>query len=652
MRHAISLDALAETIGVSALKPAPAPSPGFVGAQSAAAVASVSVVILGVSVFWILLVRRIARRPTPFGRIMQLSVGQARLLVPATLCLFTVSALQLLIPFYGGAFIKTLTDTGSISSREVDSLMLQIFSSAFVLSVFTACRGYLFELAGQRAIARLRKDLFAALLRQDMAYFDSQTSGQLVSRLTNDASTLQTAATSDMSIAIRSMASVVMSLIILFGTSWKLTLAMLGVVPAASLLASFMGRIARRVGKAFQDRLSDSSNVASETLGNMRTIRAFRHGEELMSARFGEATDATYRCGRQQALITGSWGGVVGLLFYVAFAVVLWFGARLVQRGELEVGTLVSFVLYTLSLATSIAMLGSIMPRLGSVMGATQKVFEIIERTPALLEGVIDIGETCEGLIEFEDVTFAYATRADLPVLRSVTFVARPNQVVALVGPSGSGKTTCVSLLQRLYDCSSGSVRIDSFDVRELTRASLRRHISVVSQEPVLFAFTVRENIRFGAPTEATHESMLDAAKLANCHSFITGFPEGYETLVGERGIQLSGGQKQRVAIARAMMARPTILLLDEATSALDSESEAFVQQALNALMEQRSGRTQIVIAHRLSTVRKADRIIVLKDGVVAESGTHDQLLSGDAGVYRELVQRQLSGHVAGDLAP
>mmetsp|Transcript_98460 Transcript_98460/g.284135 ORF Transcript_98460/g.284135 Transcript_98460/m.284135 type:complete len:663 (+) Transcript_98460:42-2030(+) len=646
-----SIDALQDALHDGGDVP-PSPTPRLPSGMSAVALVLIGAgVIVGVSAFWILLVRAISRQPTSLGKIMKLAVSQSRLLVPATMCLFTASALQLLIPFYGGEFIKLLTSKGGISSDEVNTLMVQIFSSAIVLSAFTAARGYLFQLAGQRAIAELRKDIFAALLRQDMAYYDTQTSGQLVSRLTNDAGTLQNAATSDMSMAIRSLASVIMSVIILLGTTWKLTLAMLGVVPAVSLLASFMGRIARKVGKTYQDKLSDASNVAGETLGNMRTIRTFRHGEELMSARFNEATDATYHCGRKQALISGSWGGVVGLLFYFAFAIVLWFGAHLVQRGELEVSALVSFILYTLTLSASIAMLGSIMPRFGATLGATQKVFEILERTPALVEGSSEIRDPCKGLVEFHGVTFAYATRLDLPVLKSVTFTAKPNQVVALVGPSGSGKSTCISLLQRFYDCLSGSIFIDHIDIRDLTHASLRKHIAVVSQEPVLFAFTIRENIRFGAPAEATGDSMVEAAKLANCHDFINGFPDKYETLVGERGIQLSGGQKQRVAIARAMMAEPTILLLDEATSALDSESEAVVQQALNALMEQRSRRTQIVIAHRLSTVRKADCIIVLKDGQVAEKGTHQELLNSEIGVYRDLVQRQLTDP-AGDTSP
>eukprot|EP00933_Yihiella_yeosuensis_P034236 TRINITY_DN27748_c0_g1_i1.p1 TRINITY_DN27748_c0_g1~~TRINITY_DN27748_c0_g1_i1.p1 ORF type:complete len:307 (-),score=55.41 TRINITY_DN27748_c0_g1_i1:138-920(-) len=256
-----------------------------------------------------------------------------------------------------------------------------------------------------------------------------------------------------------------------------------------------------------------------------------------------------------------------------------------------------------------------------------------------MAEGDVDPGQ-CKGLCEFDKVCFTYPSRADTQVLSGVSFTAKPNQVLALVGPSGSGKSSCISLLQRLYDTNSGTVSIDGVNVRDLKSSYLRRHIAVVSQEPILFAVSARENISFGVQN-ASDEAIVEASKLANCHGFISSFPEKYDTLVGERGVQLSGGQKQRVAIARAIMANPTILLLDEATSALDSESEGIVQQALNTLMDQREGRTFIVVAHRLSTVKEADSIVVLSGGECVEIGTHQELLKKE-GVYKDLVQRQL----------
>lgn len=305
----------------------------------------------------------------------------------------------------------------------------------------------------------------------------------------------------------------------------------------------------------------------------------------------------------------------------------------------MQSGDLISFVLYTVSLSGSVAMLGSIMPAFSAAIGATQKIFEITDRIPAQSDGLLDPVE-CKGKLEFEKVCFTYATRPDAMVLKNVSFQAESNQVVALVGQSGSGKTSCVSLLQRLYDCQSGAVKIDGVDVKELKFSYLRRNMAVVSQEPILFAISARENIAFGVE-EADQGKLEEAAKLANCHGFISEWEKGYDTLVGERGIQLSGGQKQRVAIARAILANPTILLLDEATSALDAESEGMVQEALEQLMKQREGRTFLVIAHRLSTVKDADVIVVLSSGECVETGTHEELLAKGS-VYKGLVQRQL----------
>jgi len=356
--------------------------------------------------------------------------------------------------------------------------------------------------------------------------------------------------------------------------------------------------------------------------------------------RYNNAAQSIFVLGSKRSWIYGAWNGVVGLLFYMAFTVVLWVGAMLVNSGELKASTLVQFIMYTLSLSMSIMMLGSMLPQIGTTMGATAKVFSIINRVPGMDDGSLDPGDHCGGLVEFEKVSFSYATRSGAKVLDNVSFVAQPNQVVALVGHSGSGKSSCVSLTLRLYDVSEGVVRVDGHDVRQLRRDWLRSHITVVSQEPVLFAASARENIKFGMES-TTQEELEKVAKLANCHDFIMDFPDQYDTLVGERGIQLSGGQKQRVAIARALITNPTVLLLDEATSALDAESERIVQEALNSLLEQRKGRTSIVVAHRLSTVRNSDLIIVLSNGCVKESGTHETLLE-KGGVYKDLVQRQL----------
>jgi len=624
------------------------PSIGLPPDVSLPAIIVVSVIIVvGISLVVIMLARCLASRNTAGGRLMRLTAEEATILVPATFCLFASTGLQMLIPLFGGRFIQLITTPEGIHGGDLRDLMISIIVVSILMSIFSSIRGGLYELAGERVICRLRKRVFAALLKQEIAFFDEQTSGALVSRLTSDTTTLQNAASSYVSMGCRSAAQFVVSLIILFVMSWKLTLTMLGVVPAVSILAGVMMRILRKVSEKYQEQTAEAGKVAGEALGNMRTVRVFLRGEEHMTTRYNNAAQSIFVLGSKRSWIYGAWNGIVGLLFYMAFTVVLWVGASLVDSGELKASTLVQFILYTLSLSMSIMMLGSILPQIGTTMGATAKVFSLIDRVPGMADGGLDPGEHCGGLVEFEKVTFSYATRREAKVLDDVSFVAQPNQVVALVGPSGSGKSSCISLTLRLYDVAEGAVRIDGHDVRNLRRDWLRSHITVVSQEPVLFAASARENIKFGLEC-TTEEELIKVAKLANCHDFIMDFPDKYDTLVGERGIQLSGGQKQRVAIARALITNPTILLLDEATSALDAESERIVQEALNSLLEQRKGRTSIVVAHRLSTVRNSDLIIVLSNGCVKESGTHTALLE-KGGVYKDLVQRQLQNSALED---
>lgn len=605
---------------------------------SEAAIVSILVIAL-ISGASILFGAYLARLNTPTGKIMKLAAGEAKILIPATFCLYLNSGLFILLPYFGGQFVQMVGSDKGVSGSALNEITEKIVVVAIASSLTSMIRGMLYVLAGERIVRELRKEVFQALLRQEVAYFDVQTTGALVSRLTNDTQTLQNAASSNISIFLRCTASLLLSLIVMFVTSWKLTLAMLATVPVVSILAAIMGQVQRKVSSKYQDETAELGNIASETFGNLRTVRAFACGEKLMAYKYCSASDRVYLYGWKRSMIYGAWSGVVGLLFFVAFTIVLRFGASLVEKDEMSSGDLISFVLYTVSLSGSVAMLGSIMPAFSAAIGATQKIFEIIDREPAQTDGSLE-PEHCKGKIEFDKVCFHYATRPDAQVLKNVSFQADSNQVVALVGQSGSGKTSCVSLLQRLYDCQAGAVRIDGVDVKELKMSFLRRNMAVVSQEPILFAISARENIAFGVE-EADQTKLEEAAKLANCHGFISEWEKGYDTLVGERGIQLSGGQKQRVAIARAIFANPTILLLDEATSALDAESEGMVQEALEQLMKQRQGRTFLVIAHRLSTVKDADLILVLSAGECVETGTHNDLLAKGS-VYKDLVQRQL----------
>ncbi|CAJ1439817.1 unnamed protein product, partial [Effrenium voratum] len=499
-------------------------------------------VIVFISVASLLFGAFMSRRNTPSGKILKLAASEARILVPATFCLYLNSALMMLLPFYGGQFVQMIGGGHDVNTDKLNQVTVEILVVAVLSALTSMVRGMLFVLAGERIVRELRKQVFQALLRQEVGFFDVQTTGALVSRLTNDTGTLQNAASSNISIFLRCSASLLLSLIVMLVTSWKLTLAMLLTVPVVSILAAVMGHFSRKVSKSYQDETAECGNIASETFGNLRTVRAFSSGEKLMNKKYCTASDKVYKYGRQRSMIYGAWSGVVGLLFFVAFTIVLRYGAGLVEAGEMSSGALISFVLYTVSLSGSVAMLGSIMPSFASAIGATVKIFQIIDREPVQVEGTLEPAE-CKGKLEFDNVCFNYVTRPETQVLKNVSFKAEPNQVVALVGQSGSGKSSCVALLQRLYDCQAGAVKIDNIDVKQLKYSYLRRHMAVVSQEPILFAISARENIAFGVEASEMDEGkMIEAAKLANCHGFISEFPEKYDTLVGERGIQLSGG--------------------------------------------------------------------------------------------------------------
>ena len=379
------------------------------------------------------------------------------------------------------------------------------------------------------------------------------------------------------------------------------------------------------------------NEVAEETIGGIRTVRAFaREGAE--QARYGAAVDRSFELARERARYASVFSGTASFGAYAAIAVVLWYGGLLLADGELSMGSLTSFLLYTFTLAMSIAALAGLWQDFMKALGASERVFELVDRVPDVDSGEL-VPARLEGAVSFQDVHFAYPTRLDSPVLKGLNLDLDPGGVVALVGPSGGGKSTVAALLSRFYDPGEGRILLDGVDFRELDPTWLRTQVGVVSQEPILFATTIRENIIYGR-SGATEEEVVAAARAANAHEFIETFVDGYETLVGERGVRLSGGQKQRVAIARALLKDPRVLVLDEATSALDAESEHLVQEALARLME---GRTTLVIAHRLSTVKEADRVLVLDEGRVIQSGTHGALVA-EEGLYRRLVERQLRG--------
>jgi ATP-binding cassette subfamily B protein len=404
--------------------------------------------------------------------------------------------------------------------------------------------------------------------------------------------------------------------------------------------AAFFGRKNRSLSRKVQDALAASSIVAEETISGIRTVRSFAR-ESHEALRYEEAIDLSYRLAAKRALAIGYFRGFMVFVGYGTVAVVVWFGSQQVISGGLTLGELTAFLLYTAIIAASIGALAGLYAEFMRAAGSSQRIFELLDQHGRLeMEGGELVGEV-SGSLRFESVDFAYPARPDFAVLRDFQLTVEPGEVIALVGPSGAGKSTVASLVPRFYDPDRGRITLDGIDLVRLDPRSLRQKIGAVMQEPALFAESIAENIRYGRP-DASDEDVRQAARDANAATFIEAFPEGYETLVGERGVRLSGGQKQRVAIARAVLKDPRILILDEATSALDAESEHLVHEALERLME---GRTTIVIAHRLSTVRKADRVVVLDQGAVVESGNHTDLMRSD-GLYRRLVERQFSDRV------
>ncbi len=567
-------------------------------------------------------------------RVLQLARPETRRLVWGTLFLIVGSGTSLAAPALVGSLVDGVTaGEGRAALDHAALLLLGVFA---VSGVATALRSYLFTVAGEQVVARLRTDVYRAVMGQEIAFFDQRRTGELTNRLASDTTVLQNAVTVNISMALRYALQALGALGILLFTSWKLTLVMLAVVPVVAGGAGVYGRLLRKVSKQVQDALARASEVAEETLAGVRTVRAFAR-EPAEVGRYGAAVEDSFQLAKYRARLGAIFTGLVSFAGYGAIAAVLWYGGVLLSQGQLSFGTLTSFLLYTFTLAFSIGALSGLWTDFAKAAGASQRVFELLDRAPEMDRGGARPDEV-RGKVELDAVAFTYPSRPDAPVLRGLTLHLDPGKVVALVGPSGAGKSTVAALLSRFYDPDGGEIRLDGRPFSHLDPAWLREQVGVVSQEPVLFATSVADNIRYGRPG-ASDEAVEAAAKAANAHEFVSGFPEGYATLVGERGVRLSGGQKQRIAIARAILKDPAVLVLDEATSALDAESEHLVQEALERLMK---GRTTLVIAHRLSTVRDADQVVVLDQGRVAEAGTHDELIAR-AGLYKRLVERQFA---------
>ncbi|MEZ4318101.1 MAG: ABC transporter transmembrane domain-containing protein [Myxococcota bacterium] len=577
--------------------------------------------------------------PVSLARIFRLARPELGLLLIATIALVISSGLSLAYPqaiswmvdAVGGE-AKPLPVVGELSFNQMAGGLLAVFT---VQALFSMIRAWLFTVAGERVVARLRKDLYRAIIGQEISFFDQARTGELTNRLASDTTVLQNTVTVNVSMALRFAFSALGAMALLIYTSPRLAALALGVVPIVAVSGALYGRLVRKWSKQVQDALAESTTVAEETLAGVRTVRAFAR-EDAEVERYGEAVERSYQLAAWRALAMGVFNGWVGFAGYGAIALVVWYGGNLVIAGEMSTGELTAFLLYTLMVAFSLGALSNLFGDFMRASGSSQRVFQLLDRV-STVERTGDVVESVEGHVRFEGVGFSYPSRPDVVVLSAFDLEIDPGRVVALVGPSGSGKSTVAQLMTRFYDPQDGRILLDGRALVDLDGKSLRRHIGVVAQEPMLFATSIADNIRYGRP-DATDEQVRAAARTANAEAFIDQFPEGFETLVGERGVRLSGGQKQRIAIARAILKNPRVLILDEATSALDSESEHLVQEALDRLME---GRTTLVIAHRLSTVRDADEVIVLDHGRVVERGAHDELVKRADGLYRKLVERQ-----------
>lgn len=517
-------------------------------------------------------------------------------------------------------------------------LVFAVMLGVFALDAsLTWIRHYLMSWLGERAVADLRSMVFDHLVRLPVSWFHERRSGELVGRLSADVTVVQGVVGSELSVAMRSGITLAGGVVLLFVENARLTLMMLAIVPPLVVAAVIFGRRINKMSTEVQDRLAAASAEVQESIGAIQTVQGFVREEEqgrVYRRGVGEVFAAALRLARWRASFMSS----TELGGSLAIAAIVWMGARAVMAGEISPGDLAAFLLYTTIVAFSLGMFASLWGSLQRAAGATARLFDILDTVPAIADppDPVPLPEG-GGAVRFDGVDFVYESRQDHPVLSSIELSIAPGEVVALVGPSGAGKSTLTSLLLRFHDVTRGQVSFEGIDVRRLRLAELRRAMAMVAQEPVLFSGTIHDNIAYARPG-ASRSEVESAARDAHAHEFITRFPDEYETLVGERGVKLSGGQKQRIAIARAILADPRVLILDEATSNLDAESEALVQEALSRLMK---GRTTLVIAHRLSTVRDADRIVVLNHGRVVEQGTHEALM-GARGVYHRLVEHQL----------
>lgn len=576
-----------------------------------------------------------ARNLQPLRRLVPFIIRYPVRLVLTVLFLLVAAIAALVIPLFAGGLI----DEGFIAQNldNITQYGLGIMAVGTIMAVASGARFYLISVIGERVLTDLRTAVFDHLMVLDVSFFDANRVGELTSRLNADVAIIRSAVGSSASLAIRSLVMIVGAVIMMFLTAPTLALGVVVIVPAIIVPVVLLARRLKHMSRKTQDALADISAMATESLGAIRTIKAFVQ-EVAQSKLFAQWSEQSFEAERKRLLMrsvlvsTVIFVGTAGLIFLV------WWGARAVFAGSVTAGQLTQFMIFALMASGSLTNVSEVWGTLQAVAGSTERLVEILDTEPALPIAAAPkaLPSPALGTVKFNDVGFSYASRDNETVLDGLSFSVKPGETVALVGPSGSGKSTVVALVQRFYDVARGSIEVDGIDVRDVAPRQLRQRFAYVEQESMIFAGTIADNIRFGKP-EASDAEVEAAAKAALVDEFVSHLDQGYNAIVGERGVMLSGGQKQRLAIARALLKDAPILLLDEATSALDAQSEHLVQAALDRLME---GRTSIVIAHRLATIRDADRILVLEEGKLIGQGTHDELIK-KGGRYAELAQLQ-----------